>query len=790
MATETHKLRVELEATTAKFIAGMKRAQNQGAITGRELETVLARANASVANQSKKAADGMRGLTNISRQGRFVLGNTANQIGDIAVQLEGGTSAMKVMGQQMPQILGGFGALGGALGVLGPLLGTVAAVGFPVAAMLLAQGDGAKEAAPKVKSFADQMQIAEAAMQRAADAARLASAGGLDDLKKSYGEVTDEVSRLVDRLSDIERLAAAKGLKDLAKGLDTSVLASELAKMETGSDFATARIALEVPPEEVERVKLLIQQLQDALVARPGDAGLETSLRLAREQLALYLGDLENAGQLAGNVKFDNESLLRTVELAKQIPEAIAEDRFAAASGMMAELLDLMEALGIETAEGFGAEVVQIESQLRKHVALLGDAESGAAGTAAAASEIAPEISNANAEAAALVGNLRAAMSALASVTAGIAAAQRKAIVVAKIKLNTVGQPIDRAEQLATVDFNEKSGSAAYAAIRTGNTAALGEIAAMTSQIADGAREVVIAERKLEEAEKVYADSIRVKRGGGGKKGKQGGRSSKKEFGSDELMAKAQGDLEKMQRQIEMIGKTDEQIAALTLKYKLLDEAKRRGVDLDRQNATTGETVRQSIDRQAEAMAGLTQKYDDAKSRQEALTALNQQFEDTVISAFDGGSDAVQNFLNWLKKAAAQYALFGSGPLAGMFGGGGGLLGGSLGKILSFDGGGHTGGGSRSGGVDGRGGFPAILHPNETVIDHTKRGGSFGGGSSVEIHNYSGQPVTKEVKTLPGGGRHEKVTVGSAVAAAIGTPGNPANRSLRQRGLVPPLTGH
>ena len=33
---------------------------------------------------------------------------------------------------------------------------------------------------------------------------------------------------------------------------------------------------------------------------------------------------------------------------------------------------------------------------------------------------------------------------------------------------------------------------------------------------------------------------------------------------------------------------------------------------------------------------------------------------------------------------------------------------------------GFTGFGARAGGVDGKGGFPAILHPNETVIDHTK----------------------------------------------------------------------
>ena len=49
----------------------------------------------------------------------------------------------------------------------------------------------------------------------------------------------------------------------------------------------------------------------------------------------------------------------------------------------------------------------------------------------------------------------------------------------------------------------------------------------------------------------------------------------------------------------------------------------------------------------------------------------------------------------------------------------------TIGKVFqtaadSFEGGGYTGMGARAGGVDGRGGFPAILHPNETVIDHTK----------------------------------------------------------------------
>lgn len=50
--------------------------------------------------------------------------------------------------------------------------------------------------------------------------------------------------------------------------------------------------------------------------------------------------------------------------------------------------------------------------------------------------------------------------------------------------------------------------------------------------------------------------------------------------------------------------------------------------------------------------------------------------------------------------------------------------------LASFEGGGFTGMGARSGGVDGKGGFPAILHPNETVIDHKQ-----GQGQGITIIN-------------------------------------------------------
>jgi hypothetical protein len=49
-----------------------------------------------------------------------------------------------------------------------------------------------------------------------------------------------------------------------------------------------------------------------------------------------------------------------------------------------------------------------------------------------------------------------------------------------------------------------------------------------------------------------------------------------------------------------------------------------------------------------------------------------------------------------------------------------------------FAGGGYTGNGARAGGVDGKGGFPAILHPRETVVDHAQ--GQSMGGATVNFN--------------------------------------------------------
>jgi len=142
------------------------------------------------------------------------------------------------------------------------------------------------------------------------------------------------------------------------------------------------------------------------------------------------------------------------------------------------------------------------------------------------------------------------------------------------------------------------------------------------------------------------------------------------------------------------------------------------------------------------AVTDLMAGVEDAKPKVENFAktigdSLAGAFSSFASSVLDGvpAVKALSDVLGDLGKQLLNSAitgffgnLFGGGfSFGGFKGSGGGAA--NLLNVGSFAGGGYTGGGARSGGVDGMGGFPAILHPNETVIDHS-RGQSLSGGTS------------------------------------------------------------
>jgi hypothetical protein len=65
--------------------------------------------------------------------------------------------------------------------------------------------------------------------------------------------------------------------------------------------------------------------------------------------------------------------------------------------------------------------------------------------------------------------------------------------------------------------------------------------------------------------------------------------------------------------------------------------------------------------------------------------------------------------------------------------------------VPSFAGGGYTGNASRSGGLDGKGGYMAMVHPKESIIDHTVGGGSSRAGGVVHVYVHESESFASTV---------------------------------------------
>ena len=123
-----------------------------------------------------------------------------------------------------------------------------------------------------------------------------------------------------------------------------------------------------------------------------------------------------------------------------------------------------------------------------------------------------------------------------------------------------------------------------------------------------------------------------------------------------------------------------------------------------------------------------------AKTLGTTAVGAMKKFEDSIMTSLKNGKLGFKDFANYvieqLMRIAIQQMIL--KPLTGAFG----SFFDGFGDLISHEGGGYTGKGNRSGGMDGKGGGLAILHPNETVIDHTK-GQGMGGGSPTVNFNIS-----------------------------------------------------
>jgi DNA repair exonuclease SbcCD ATPase subunit len=290
---------------------------------------------------------------------------------------------------------------------------------------------------------------------------------------------------------------------------------------------------------------------------------------------------------------------------------------------------------------------------------------------------------------------------------------------------------VEIAKVVAQIDAVKKGSDVATAAYIANERAQISATAAATKALALKTNNLVLlaetsiayaeAMAKLDNLESLKLEFSKIKPSSGG--------SSEKQDPLAKLKAqlKLERDLvgvsEERARIINALGmdfvkdnpKIVEGLEAQILKTKELTELeeKRQGII---------DTVESSMEDNFMAMVEGTKSVEDAfkdmarsiiKELYDVLVV--QQMVNSISGSIFGGSGS---------SAGSLFSLFGSS---------------GAGRLKLFDGGGYTGSGPRSGGLDGRGGFLAMMHPRETVVDHTKAGSAVGGEGVTVVQNFNFQ---------------------------------------------------
>ncbi|WP_340240052.1 hypothetical protein [Sulfitobacter pontiacus] len=709
MRRKQDQLNAALEAgtlTTARHAKGMDLLQREHDQTVQKIERTR---NKVVAMNSSVAAQ-----TGFMTRNRAIFQQGGYQIGDFAVQVQGGTSALTAFTQQGSQLLGVFGPWGA-------VMGAVLAVGAPLAGVLWSLGDATEETKEKAKTFSERVGEADAAL--AAMSATAANVSDLETLRKKYGELTEEVRDMALALFEIDKREALKKVSGIIEEVTGEIAkASEASAGVVAAAMAAANT--DAGRKAAEEVRRQIEMLQTDIsifenTGQPVPAALFSQLAELREELAAVEGDFANIGSLAQEINVSPELLNQISEAQAGLEAARDAGDFSAMATQLGLIRDLLVEAGDTVSQDVVDGVTQAQEKAREMAARLAEGQEAAEGIAS--TPIADAIAAGASEAARLAQNL--------------------------------GISLATAQRLAALGPQ----GAAPAGGRGGDPRTMGG-SALDWQTRD-------AQEFLDNW--TPPKPSRGRSGGGGRKRSGGSRSSGRSGGRDQepLFSIAEEELQKMQRTIEMLGKSKGEVAALTVKHKLLDEAKKRGLDIT-------EELTAQIDAEAGAVGKLAEEYDLARDKIAAMEKIQGEFKDSVIDAAMGGVDAMDAFTNSIKRAALEYLLFGEGMFAGGGSKSGGGFGGLLGGVFAgmFDKGGKIPSGKF--GIAGENGPEIVRGPAMVTSTRATAAAMQSGGGQMDVRVYVDDDGNWQAKV-------EQISGGVVQNAAPGIVGQSVNASQR-----------
>lgn len=267
---------------------------------------------------------GLSKLGNVSGSTRAKIQNTSFQLQDIAVQLQGGTKASTALAQQLPQLLGGFGALGAILGV-------VAGVGIPAAAFALsAMGDEAFDLDEALKDLKDTVSDMQAPMSILKMSAI--------EISEKYGLAAERVLNFAKAQAEIAAEQASRRMSDQITIMDD--LIARYARATAGGH------------DQIKALKDIEKQF-----GLTGSNAVEFSDRMSDIGAAETFEDQQAALQAVLDLLEQNNISLS--DIPESLQTAISEmitfsNETDRARQIMAQLRDTADQVGISPLDPFG----------------------------------------------------------------------------------------------------------------------------------------------------------------------------------------------------------------------------------------------------------------------------------------------------------------------------------------------------------------------------------------------------------------------------------------------------
>jgi len=716
----------------------------------KNMDTSIKRATASQERFENTSRKGMRRMEILAQQAGY-------QIGDLAVQIQSGTNAAVAFGQQGSQLLGFFGPAG-----------AIAGAGLAIATGLIAPFLNARDSADDLTLSIDNVATA---LNKLTSRKQVLT----DLLTTPFLEGQETLQGYLDRLLEAEnrKIRTALSLAVSDQGGGEGLLAGlqkELEDVEeeirvstkSGFDFG------QVFEDNVSKAKLLKKQIEQISFAVRGEAAEKRTVLENAEEL-LRIGKL-----YGGDIQKQIDAILKQTGLEEELVK-LGQYRVSAQAAINKQTSDINSELRDKANADRKAGKAESDrlDNLRKQLDTLKDQTTFQENLVGLEGEALIRQRGKNAQyllqlkyvkegLAADDQSLRNAVKHLGYLTDAQVQEYRRQ--------ETLKEQAKQAERLAKAieataraaanfdSFMGKAGSkipelrARLAVLRGGGTEAEAGIA--------GVRAKALAEFQAQ-----------VQTIGGAPPdvlAKQQGEYVAKKVEEAELEAQITAELNARREAEKGVGKTALQTLKerLTLEQALIGktEAQRQiiqalGVDYKKtydEDIITGleNTINKTIELQNEQQKLLDIADSIESNFGDALMGIVTDFDILNGSIEDFGYNAEQVFKNMAREIIKDlYRIFVvkkiTGFISGAVGDVGSLYQGSTG-FMQFSGGGYTGSGPRAGGLDGKGGFMAMLHPKETVIDHTK-GQSAEGVTVVQNINISTgvqQTVRNEIRTL------------------------------------------